>query len=705
MSAKVILMSAFGVLLFGSLIVIGLLPSAEPLRATSPAAHTPAHTAAHPRVVPTVACGNVSFTRTDYSACTWPNGVAVGDFNDDGILDLVVVSYDTNGTVVILIGNGDGTFRPATSFPAGFYPRSITLGDFNRDGQLDLVTGSEEGSPNLANVNLLAGTGAGTLSPPTPLAGSVSADGLSVSDFNHDGKLDLVYVNSYQGSVVVQLGNGDGTFAPAQSVLGSNNAQGVVAADVDGDGTVDLVVATTATVMVLHGNGDGTFASPATYPGMSYTIALAVGDLNNDGQPDVVLTVANVSGGDGVAVLLNNGSGHFGAPQFYRSGAYPMTVAIGDFNGDGKPDLSVGNSDSHDVSILLGYGDGNFAAPVTLPDFARPTAVALADLNNDGKLDIVVASTDSYSLTVLLNNCVPSLTLTAGPATQSPTIAPASATPSATRSPIASATAPLPTLTATPPATVPASATPSVTGSPTAPVTTPLPTLTAAPATQSATIAPASATPSITQSPTTAPAEATPSATPCTVQFSDVAPSDYFYGAVRALVCRGVVSGYSAGSFRPYAETTRAQLAKIIVLGFDLPLQTPPAGSSFADVTPDSVFRPYVETLAARGIVGGYTCGSSAAEPCNAQHQRYYRPSVAVRRDQLAKIVVGAAGWPLVNPAGGRFVDVPPGSTSYAWVETAATHGILSGYSDGTFRPTNGALRGQIAKLVYGATP
>ncbi|MDQ2807818.1 MAG: S-layer homology domain-containing protein, partial [Chloroflexota bacterium] len=148
---------------------------------------------------------------------------------------------------------------------------------------------------------------------------------------------------------------------------------------------------------------------------------------------------------------------------------------------------------------------------------------------------------------------------------------------------------------------VPPSVTPNLTASPTTTV---------------------SVTPSLTASPTT-----TVSATPCTVQFRDVAAADYFYAAVQALACRGAVSGYSDGSFRPYAETSRAQLAKIVTLGFVLPLQTPPAGATFADVPSDTVFWPYVETLAARGIVSGYACGSSAAEPCNAQHQHITDPA------------------------------------------------------------------------------
>jgi len=187
------------------------------------------------------------------------------------------------------------------------------------------------------------------------------------------------------------------------------------------------------------------------------------------------------------------------------------------------------------------------------------------------------------------------------------------------------------------------------------------------------------------------------------VSFSDVQPGDYFAAGVRYLACHGVVSGYSDGTFRPYNQTTRAQLAKIVVLGFALAIQTPAAGgATFSDVAPGSLFSPYVETGAVLGLVSGYTCGGSG-EPCDAAHHAYYRPSANVTRAQLAKIVVRAAGWALLTPPTPTFSDVAGGNLFYPYVETAAQHGILSGYSDGTFRPANPATRGQIAKIVTGA--
>ena len=241
-------------------------------------------------------------------------------------------------------------------------------------------------------------------------------------------------------------------------------------------------------------------------------------------------------------------------------------------------------------------------------------------------------------------------TPTAGPsATAAPTHTPAPATATSTRVPAATATC----------------------------------TLTPEPATATSTLAPA-ATATCTLTPS---ATASPAITPCAIRFSDVTVTDYFYAPVQYLACHGVIGGYSDGTFRPYNQTTRGQLAKIVTLAFALPLQTPAGGAAtFADVDGGNVFFPFIETAAARGLVSGYTCGgvnpqTGGSEPCDSTHRPYYRPSNFVTRGQLSKIVViaagGTPGWTLVNPPTPTFSDVAPGSTFYAYIETALCHGGL----------------------------
>jgi len=263
-----------------------------------------------------------------------------------------------------------------------------------------------------------------------------------------------------------------------------------------------------------------------------------------------------------------------------------------------------------------------------------------------------------------------------------------------------------PTVTATITPVIP-TATATATRTVPPPTNTPPATMTAAPTqppSATGTAQPSATSPATGTVSPTVPSVSSVTATPCTIQFSDVTdPGAYYYVGVYYLACHGVISGYSDGTFRPFNQTTRGQLAKIVALGFHLPITPPPAnGHSFSDVPADDVFFPYVESAAAAGLVSGYTCGG-AGEPCDTAARPYYRPSANVTRGQLAKIVVRAAGWALLSPPVATFTDVPVSNVFYPYVETAACHGILSGYNDGSFRPGNPATRGQIAKIVTAA--
>jgi outer membrane protein assembly factor BamB len=213
--------------------------------------------------------------------------------------------------------------------------------------------------------------------------------------------------------------------------------------------------------------------------------------------------------------------------------------------------------------------------------------------------------------------------------------------------------------------------------------------------------------------PAGAPTPTPPAPTPCGA-FSDTHPSDYFYTPVQYLAARGVISGYSDCTFRPYNATTRAQMVKIVVNGFGIAPYTPPGGATFTDAPPSFPFYSVIEAAAHANIVSGYACGGPG-EPCDSARRPYFRPYSNVTRGQLSKIVVAAAGWALANPANSTFQDVAPGSAFYPFVETAAAHNIISGYACGGagepcgasgrpyFRQAANAARGQIAKIVYNA--
>jgi hypothetical protein len=287
-------------------------------------------------------------------------------------------------------------------------PVAVVAGDFNKDGKLDLAVAN--GGSN--NVSVLLGNGDGTFK--AELNSSVLGPGsLAVGDFNGDGKLDLAVTNT---GVSILLGNGDGTFRSPVNYATGDSPSSVATGDFNGDGKLDLAVANSGadngvgSVSVLLGRGDGTFDSAVNYSGGFGSLSLAVGDFNRDGKLDLV--EANF-GTSNVTILLGNGDGTFQAPRSYGTNGAPTSVAVGDFNGDGKLDLVVANlvNDSGgagSMGVLLGNGDGTFQPVVNYSLGSNPDSVAVGDFNGDAKLDLAVANSGGYgnqaSMKLLLGN-------------------------------------------------------------------------------------------------------------------------------------------------------------------------------------------------------------------------------------------------------------------------------------------------------------
>jgi hypothetical protein len=271
-----------------------------------------------------------------------PVSAIVADFNGDGKLDIAGV--DGNG-VSVWLGNGDGTFQNEKVFSmpvnGGYEEIAFAAGDFNHDGKLDLVAGNGGGN----GVVVLLGNGDGTFQQ----AGTLSTGGnfaAAVGDFNNDGNLDVV-----AGSRLV-LGNGDGTFqAPVSLPVGSSLR--IVAADVDGDGKLDLVYGGPSGVFVSLGNGDGTFQPRGSNQNPNPVVRLLTADFNGDGKLDLVVTNDLGASGDSSSLLVGNGDGTFQSP--IPLPAQFLTISA-DFNGDGKTDLAGVAPDASSalhLSILL----------------------------------------------------------------------------------------------------------------------------------------------------------------------------------------------------------------------------------------------------------------------------------------------------------------------------------------------------------------
>jgi hypothetical protein len=317
--------------------------------------------------------------------------------------------YET-GAVSVLLGNGDGTFQPAAiSGSGGLGAYSVALGDLNGDGKLDIVvTNTYEQGGNDGSVSVLLGNGDGTFQPAVSYdtEGNIAAS-VVIGDLNGSGIPDLVVANFYQGGddegeVGVLLGNGDGTFQPvALYDSGGGGAYSVAVGDLRGDGILDAVVANRVTggsVDVLLGNGNGTFQpaagykakgfEPDSYPAIGYGISsLAIADVNGDGIPDVVIVElcqsysrGNCVGTGPVNVMLGNGDGTFQKAVVYHSGGYlGSALAIADVNGDGRPDIVVtnacGNGCPNDGTVAVLLNETTYATKTALTSSPNPSQV------------------------------------------------------------------------------------------------------------------------------------------------------------------------------------------------------------------------------------------------------------------------------------------------------------------------------------------
>jgi hypothetical protein len=339
------------------------------------------------------------------------NQAAVADFDSDGKVDAVITHGSSE--LRLLLGNGNGSFNASVISVSGGAAGAIRTADLNADGTPDIVFGNGQGNlapAVLLNTGNVGGVPQFTLTNYTPIYNGTRS--ITVGDLNGDGKPDFLAGSSH-GYVRALLNNGDGTFVelPLFSIAAGEPSTGPgVIADLNGDGKADFVVTANqvSSTVIFLGNGDGTFGTRTVLTNNATQIAAA--DVNGDGTVD--LLEGNVgAGGNELLVYLNDGAGNFTGPTTYSTGGTAwhgqyISLSTTDVNGDGKVDVSVTNSNQHNVVVFVNDGGGSFTASATIPTNVHPVHLTVGDFTGDDKLDIATVGADGNLYGVLTNTTV-----------------------------------------------------------------------------------------------------------------------------------------------------------------------------------------------------------------------------------------------------------------------------------------------------------
>ena len=349
--------------------------------------------------------------RVDYNVGDGPHDLFMADLNGDGNNDLVTANY-YDGSVSVLINNGDGSFKEKVDYVINANPRSLFLADIGEDTNrdIDIITANYQDD----TVTILTNNGVGTFTIKINYTVGKGPYSIFLGDVGEDknNDLDIITANTDENKISILENNGNGTFTGKKTYRVGNEPKGIFLADLDRNGYKDIITNNWAdyTVSILINNGNSTFKKNVTYSVGGGPRSIFISDLDGDDDEDII--TANQFN-DNVSVLFNNGNGIFATRVDYSVGARPLSVYAADIDKDEDIDIVTTNLLSNTISILTNKGDGTFLPKLDRSVGDGPYSVFLTDIGEDpdNDMNIITANNKADTVTILISNDPPTISL------------------------------------------------------------------------------------------------------------------------------------------------------------------------------------------------------------------------------------------------------------------------------------------------------
>lgn len=386
---------------------------------TASASHKTAYSATP--FVTTFSCGdgipaNAFEAKVDFTTAANPAGVAIGDLDGDGKADIAAADIGTNKISVLRNTGSSGTisFAAKVDSTAGDNPYGVAIGDIDGDGKPDIAV-ANSGSNTISVLRNTGSSGTISFAEKADFSVGIQPYNVAIGDFDGDGKPDLAVTNNGTNTISLLRNTstaGSISFAAKADFTAGTNPWGITVGDLDGDGKSDLAVTIQSPSSVvafrnLSTSGSFSFAPTVSFATGAGPSSVAIGDLDGDGKPDLV--TGNYGSGNAISLLRNTGSSgtiSFASKVDLTSGSGPISVAVGDLDGDGKPDLAIANADNGTVSALKNTsvsGTFSFVSKVDFTTGALPYDIAIGDMDGDGKPDLALPDFSDNKVSVFRN--------------------------------------------------------------------------------------------------------------------------------------------------------------------------------------------------------------------------------------------------------------------------------------------------------------